>query len=84
LVLSAEGVVFKVARDGRRREQGQHKGVKKPQPPEDHPQVVAGAAQYRVHRIAQRAFESVPIERAIRFHESDGRLDRAAPPDHRP
>ena len=33
----------------------ENEGVKKPQLPEDHPQVVACAAQHGVHRIAERA-----------------------------
>jgi hypothetical protein len=38
-------------------EQGsENEDTKKPQLPEDHPNVVAGAAQHSVHRVAQRTF----------------------------
>ena len=35
---------------------GKNEEAKKPQLPEDHPKVVAGAAQHSVHRVAQRTF----------------------------
>ncbi|AOJ72813.1 hypothetical protein WS83_24670 [Burkholderia sp. MSMB2042] len=35
-------------------------------------------------RIAQRALEPVAIKFAVRLHMADGRLNRAAPPNHRP
>lgn len=60
----------------------ENQGVKKPQLAQDHPQIVAGAAQHRMNCIAQRALEPIPIELAIGLHVSDGRLDRAATPDH--
>jgi hypothetical protein len=41
---------------------------KKPQLPEDHPLLVAGAAQHRVHRVAKRAFLPIPVELSICLH----------------
>jgi hypothetical protein len=61
----------------------ENEGTKKPQLPQDHPQVVTCAAQYRVHRIAERAFEPVPIEFSVCLHVADGGLDCTSPPDHR-
>jgi hypothetical protein len=61
----------------------ENQGVKKPQLAQDHPQVVAGAAQHRVHCIAQRALEPISAELAVGLHVSDGWLDRTAPPDRR-
>lgn len=58
--------------------------ARKPQLPQDHPQVVTGAAWHCVDRVTQRAFEPIPIEFAVCLHMADGRLDYAAPPDHRP
>jgi len=43
------------------KQSGESQGIKKPQPVQDHPQVVAGAAQYRMNRIAQRTLERVAI-----------------------
>jgi hypothetical protein len=40
---------------------------------------VASAAQYRVHRIAECAFEPVAIEFSVCLHVADGWLDCAAP-----
>jgi hypothetical protein len=37
----------------------------KPQLPEDHPQVVTGAAQHSVHRVAQRSFYSAPFSQFL-------------------
>ncbi|SIT48439.1 hypothetical protein BN2475_1030006 [Paraburkholderia ribeironis] len=56
---------------------------KKPQLAQDHPQVVPGAAQHRMIRIAQRTLEPIAIEPAVGLHVPDGRLDRTTPPDHR-
>ncbi|SIT45011.1 hypothetical protein BN2475_510065 [Paraburkholderia ribeironis] len=42
----------------------ENQGAKKPQFAQDHPQIVAGAAQYRMNCIVQRALE--PIPRACR------------------
>jgi hypothetical protein len=61
----------------------ENKDAKKPQLPEDHPQVVTGAAQHRVHRIAERAFEPVPVEFSVCLHVADGWLDCTSPSDHR-
>jgi hypothetical protein len=41
---------------------GQNPGAKKPQLPEDHAQVVSGAAQDRVQRIAQAPLEPIPAQ----------------------
>ena len=60
----------------------ENQDVKKPQLAQDHPQVVAGSAQYRKDYIAQRALEPIAIELAVRLHVSDGWLDCAATPDH--
>lgn len=43
----------------------ENEGAKKPQLPDDHPQVVTCAAQHRVHRICERVFEPVPIEFSV-------------------
>ena len=60
----------------------ENQGVKKPQPAQDHSQVVTGAAQHRVHRIVERTFEPIAIGFSVDLHVSDGWLDRASPPDH--
>ena len=60
----------------------ENQGVKEPQLAQDHPQVVGGAAQHHMNRIAQQALEPILIELAVGLHVSDGRLDRAATPDH--
>lgn len=44
---------------------------------------MAGAAQHRVHRIAECAFEPVPIGFAVGLHMTEGRLDHASSSDHR-
>lgn len=36
-----------------------------------------------VYRIAEHAFEPVPIKFAVRLHVTDGRFDRASPANHR-
>jgi hypothetical protein len=51
--------------------------------PEDHPQIVACAAQHCLHRVTECAFEPVAIEFSVCFHVADGRLDCASPLDHR-
>jgi len=60
----------------------ENQSIKKPQLAHDHSQVVTGATQHCVDRIAQRTLESIAIELAVGLHVADGRLDRAATPDH--
>lgn len=43
---------------------------------------MAGTAQHCVDRIAQRTLEPIAIELAVGLHVADGRLDRAATPNH--
>jgi hypothetical protein len=61
----------------------ENEDAKSPQLPQDHPKVVAGNAQHRVHRIAERAFEPVAIELSVGLHMADGWLDCTSPSDHR-
>ena len=58
-------------------------GKKKPQLLEQQPDFVAGTGQNSVYRIAQCAFERVSPESPGSLHMSDGRLDCAAPFNHR-
>jgi len=53
--------------------------AKKPDPRQDLPQIVAGAAEERVDRVACRAFEEVPAQEAIGFQMVDLGLDGGAP-----
>lgn len=48
---------------------------------QDQPQVVARAAQRRVHRVAEFALEPVLAEQPVGLHVSDHRLDYLAPPE---
>lgn len=57
---------------------GKNQDVKKPQFPEDHPQIVASAAQHRMNRITERALEPVPPKFAVRLHVPNGRFNRAS------
>lgn len=49
--------------------------VKHPQVRQDHPQVMPGTAQQRVHRITEDAFELVSSQQAVGLHVADDRLD---------
>lgn len=49
--------------------------VKHPQVRQDHAQVVPGAAQQRVHRIAQSPLEPVAVQEAVGLHVPDHGLD---------
>jgi hypothetical protein len=61
----------------------ENEDAKKPQLPQDHPEVVASAAQYSMHCIAERAFEPIAIKFSVRLHVSDSGLDCTSPLDHR-
>jgi hypothetical protein len=43
----------------------ENEGAKKPQLPDDHPQIATCAAQHRVRLICERVFEPVPIEFSV-------------------
>ncbi len=58
-------------------------GRKKPQLLHQQPQVVTGAAQYRMQRITERPFQRITTESPIHFHVPDRGLDRTAPLDRR-
>ncbi len=53
-------------------------GARKPQLVEDLAHVVACAAEYRIHRVAERAFEKVSTQSAIGFQRSDDRFNGVA------
>lgn len=67
----------------RNKHHDKNEGAKIPQLPEDHSQVVTGAAQHSMHRVTERPLQPVPIEFAICLHVADGWLDRTAPSYHR-
>ncbi|MGF6735501.1 hypothetical protein OKW50_007674 [Paraburkholderia youngii] len=46
----------------RNKHHDKNEGAKKPQLPEDHSQVVTGAAQHGMHRVTERPLQPVPIE----------------------
>ena len=54
-------------------------GPKRPEVGQDHPDVVAAAAQDSMERVAQRALEDAAGEATVGLHVSNRRLDRAAP-----
>lgn len=59
-------------------ERRQHRGHESPQVGQDHPDVVAAAAQDGVKRVAQRALQGATGEATVGLHVADHRLDRAA------
>lgn len=58
-------------------------GTKKPQLLQQQANVVPCAAQYRMQRIAENAFERIAAQAPVGLHVADARLDGAAPLDHR-
>lgn len=50
-------------------------GTKKPQLPEQQPDVVPRAAQHRVQRVADGALERISAQSPVHLHVPDRRLD---------
>ena len=63
----------------RRSHRGQNKRQKNPQPGEEQADVVAGADEDGVDRVASGAGEAVSFEQAVGFGVADDRFDGAAP-----